>query len=249
MAKKVLTSFKSLIKEAQRRGKVAQNVGVPVSIKLGKRKKPLEVGVDIPESQEVRRMIDASTGMVRAVIMVAAFAGLRASELRGLRWSDVDLKHGQVHIRQRADRYREIGKAKSASAYRTVPIAPLVANTLREWKLGCPKGDGGLVFPTTTGIVIDHKKMLLMLLAVEVKAGVVKNDSKPKYTLHDLRHYFASLCINPREKGGLELTPKEVQVRMGHASIVMTLDRYGHLFPAKNDGAGLAAAVDAIFAT
>jgi integrase len=55
---------------------------------------------------------------------------------------------------------------------------------------------------------------------------------QPKYTgLHTLRHWYASWCINPRSRGGLELTPKVVQERLGHASIQITMDRYGHLFP------------------
>ena len=51
------------------------------------------------------------------------------------------------------------------------------------------------------------------------------------------------------QDGGLELPPKVVQARLGHASIVMTLDRYGHIFPTKDDGAELAEAERAVFAT
>jgi integrase len=66
--------------------------------------------------------------------------------------------------------------------------------------------------------------------------------------LHALRHFYASWCINPRQHGGLELPPKVVQARLGHASIVMTLDTYGHLFPRGDDGAELAAAEKALLA-
>ena len=70
-----------------------------------------------------------------------------------------------------------------------------------------------------------------------------------KYTgLHAFRHFYASWCINPRQDGGLELPPKVVQARLGHASIVMTLDTYGHLFPRGDDGAELAAAEKALLA-
>jgi integrase len=65
----------------------------------------------------------------------------------------------------------------------------------------------------------------------------------PKYSgLHALRHFFASWCINRKTDGGLELPAKVVQDRLGHSTIVMTLDRYGHLFPPGDDTAGLAAA-------
>ena len=64
-----------------------------------------------------------------------------------------------------------------------------------------------------------------------------------KYTgLHALRHFYASWCINRRVDGGLELPLKVVQARLGHASIQMTADRYGHLFPRGDDGAELEAA-------
>ena len=70
-----------------------------------------------------------------------------------------------------------------------------------------------------------------------------------KYTgMHALRHFYASWCINRRADGGLELPAKVVQERLGHASIVMTLDTYSHLFP-RGDDAGIEAAAErALFA-
>ena len=70
-----------------------------------------------------------------------------------------------------------------------------------------------------------------------------------KYTgLHALRHFYASWCINRRVDGGLELPLKVVQARLGHASIQMTADVYGHLFPRGDDGSELAAAERAFLA-
>ena len=66
---------------------------------------------------------------------------------------------------------------------------------------------------------------------------------KPKYTsLHSLRHFYASWCINRRTDGGLELPLKIVQARLGHSSITLTADTYGYLFPRGDDGTELAAA-------
>ena len=65
---------------------------------------------------------------------------------------------------------------------------------------------------------------------------------KPKYALHALRHFYASWCINRRVDGGLELPLKMVQARLGHASVQITADRYGHLFPSADTGAEMAAA-------
>ena len=67
-------------------------------------------------------------------------------------------------------------------------------------------------------------------------AGLVNSAGKPKYTgLHALRHFYASWCINPVERGGQGLPPKVVQELLGHSSIVITMDTYGHLFPRNED--------------
>jgi len=60
---------------------------------------------------------------------------------------------------------------------------------------------------------------------------------EPKYALHAFRHFFASWCINPKDRNGRELPAKVVQEWLGHPSIKMTLDIYGHLFPRSSDSA------------
>jgi integrase len=179
-------------------------------------------------------------------LIVAAFTGLRASELRGLRWADVDLKRSELHVHQRADRWGKIGDPKSESSARTIPIGPFVVNTFRTWKLQSPKSD--LVFANGSGNVENHSNIIQRgFWPTQIAAGVVDHEGKPKYTgLHALRHFYASWCINRRADGGLELPIKMVQERLGHSSIVMTSDRYGHLFPSRDDGAELAAAERAL---
>ena len=75
------------------------------------------------------RLLD---GRCRPLLLTAIFTGLRASELRGLRWNDVDLKRGELHVRQRADRYGKIGAPKSEAGERTVPLPPMLVNALRD---------------------------------------------------------------------------------------------------------------------
>jgi integrase len=246
LARKVLTSLKSLLKAAKR-GHVAANV----SIGRDKRERKLEVGVDIPTPEEIKRLLhaaaDAPIGL-RTLLIVAIFTGLRASELRGLRWKDVDLKHGELHVRQRADRYNEIGQSKSETSTRTIDLGPRVVNALKEWMLACPKGEARLVFPTSKGTIQHHANMLRSLAPLFVAAGLADKDGNPRYALHSLRHYFASWCINRKADGGRELPAKNVQHLLGHASIVMTMDRYGHLFSRGNDRSELAAAEAALWA-
>ena len=166
---------------------------------------------------------------------------MRASELRGLRWPDVDFGKAEINVRQRADRYGTIGPPKSKSGERTIPIGPFVVNTLREWRLACPHD---LVFPNGAGNIERHQNIIPRVWwPVQVAAGVVDAAGKPKYTgLHSVRHFYASWCINPAKDGGLGLAAKAVQERLGHSSIVMTMDVYGHLFPRTDDGSELAAA-------
>lgn len=197
----------------------------------------------------------------RVFLLTNAVTGLRGSELRGLPWTDVDLapKNPRVHVRQRADRYKVIGRPKSEAGDRVVPLTPTAAQELRVWKNQCFRKDGHkveLVFPNQVGNIDDHMNMVKRgLTPIMTAAGIVALDQRgepkigkkdkavPKYTgMHVLRHFFASWCINRKADGGLELPGKVVQERLGHSSIVMTMDTYGHLFPRGDDSAELAAA-------
>ena len=168
---------------------------------------------------------------------------------------DVDLKRGELTVRQRADRYNAVGEPKSEKGRRTLPLGPLVLNTLKEWKLACPKGAHNLVFPSGCGNITRHENIVRRgLMPIQIAAGVTGTSdktgkAKAKYTgLHALRHFYASWCINRRADGGLELPAKLVQERLGHSSIVMTMDIYGHLFPRGDDGEEFAAAERALLA-
>jgi integrase len=249
MARKVLASLKAIIKEAKRRGNVAQNVASDVSIKIDRRsRRKLKVGVDIPTADEIKRMIAVAHGRKRAILIVAAFTGLRSSELRGLRWQDVELDgpEPKLHVRQRADRYRVMGAPKSETSEREMPLGPFVANTLRHWR-GLEKR-GELVFANNAGNVEFHQTIAQRhLQPVQIAAGITKLDDKgrvvAKYPgLHCLRHFYASWLINRKEDGGLGLPLKLVQAWLGHATLAMTADTYGHLFPSSDQHSELAAA-------
>jgi integrase len=249
MARKVLVALKSLLRDAQRRGSVGQNVALSLKrIDANRRgERRLQIGVDIPNAEEIKMLIAAMPERWRPMLLTAIFTGLRASELRGLRWEDVDLKSGELHVRQRADRFNAIGEPKSKAGKRTVPLGPLVLNTLRAWKLRCPRSELGLVFPTPGGGVRRHSALFHAFGDIVRKAGLLDAEGNPKYTgLHALRHFYASWCINRRADGGLELPLKNVQERLGHSTIVLTADRYSHLFPRGDDGAELAAAERAL---
>jgi integrase len=249
----------SVIADAQERGLVGQNVVFSLRasrrgkdrVREGRQKRKLKVGVDIPTPDEMRAIVASldAAGRHRPLLLTAIFTGLRASELRGLRWDDVDLKRGELHVHQRADRYGAIGRPKSEAGERAVPLPPRVVGALREHRLASPPNEFGLVFASGRGGV-DRRQGIVDkgFHPAQVAAGVVDADGAAKYKgLHSLRHFYASWCINRRADGGLELPLKVVQARLGHASIQMTADVYGHLFPRGDDGAELAAAETALF--
>lgn len=262
MVKRVRADLGALLANAQEEGLVARNVvrEVRAGRRRGKerqaesRAKPkLRVGVDIPTPDEIRVIVGVLQGKWRPVLLTVIFTGIRASELRGLRWPNVDLAKREIHVRERADEYKELGRPKSGSGERTIPLPPIVVNTLREWRLQCPKSELGLLFPSPVdaGIVGLQYIVRRGLWPAQIAAGITKvgKDSNGKVTdvakysgLHSLRHFFASWCINRKVDGGLELPAKVVQERLGHSTIAMTLDIYGHLFPRHDDSEELAAA-------
>lgn len=231
MARKVLASVKAILGAAQRRGLVAQNAAQPVRVDVKRREQgKLTVGREIPSKEELNIILEKVAGRWRPLLITAIFTGMRSSELRGLAWNDIDFERRMIHVRQRADAWGAMGPPKSAAGDREIPMAPMVLNVLREWKLACPNGDLGLVFPNGAGKIEHHANIATRgFYALQLDVGMVDPTGKPKYGLHALRHFFASWAI---EQG---FSPKRLQAMLGHSSIGMTFDRYGHLFPSLED--------------
>ena len=225
MVKRVLSSLAAIVGEAQSRGLVAvNNVRAIARIKRERQSERLEM----PSQTELQAIIAATPDRHRTFILTALLAGLRASELRGLVWDDLDLQRGEIHIRRRVDRFGTFGPPKSAAGTRTVPMSPLLLNALRQRRLACPKEELNLVFPNGAGRVENHMNFLHRVFwPIQIAAGVTAmRDGEPdaKYSLHALRHACAALWI------AQGFGPKRIQVMMGHSSITQTFDRYGYLF-------------------
>jgi integrase len=256
MAIRVLRSLSAIIDDAQSRGFVAQNVCARVKVRRAKREKPKIV---IPTKAELQALAVAAQAsaepMALPLFIMAIFAGLRASELRGLAWRNVDLRGAAVSVDQRADLKNAIGPPKSESGHRTIPLPASAVKALREWKLRCPKSEQDLVFPSLAKKVMTHRFMSLNIMGpIQLAAGLAESalDAKgkpradedgnpilqPRYTLHDFRHAAASLWIEQR------VSPKRIQAWMGHSSIQVTYDVYGHLFEQAEQDVAVAAAVE-----
>jgi integrase len=229
MRRKVLTNLKTAISYAQSQGLVAQNVARPAKVAGGEReqaKGPLRAGVDFPSKAELVALLNAAEERQRPFVFLLVYTGMRISELRGLRWRDLDLEIGVLHVRQRVDAWGRFSAPKSANGARDIPLAPSVINTLKRWKLACPPSTLDLVFPNRAGRPFTLQNLHERLLhPLEHKADVLNVNGKPKYGFHAFRHAAASLFIE-----NLHWSPKRVQAVMGHASMSMTYDLYGHLF-------------------
>jgi integrase len=254
MTGKAVRALSGVLREAMRRGLLAQNVAADVKVSRSSRERPKVI---IPTSGELRSLLENADDDLRPLLMTAVMTGLRSSELRGLPWSDVNLKAGSITVSQRADKYCQIGPPKSAAGYRTIPIGSALVTLLKEWKLRCPKGDLGLVFPNTVGGVQDYPHLLRRkFFPLQIASGVCGPDfvdGKPKldtkgdplmkarYGMHALRHAAASAWIKQR------IDIKRLQVWIGHENIELTIDTYGHLIEDPESDVALIVAVQEAF--
>ena len=245
MVRRVMRSLASLIGEAQVRGLAAVNNAQAVIKQKRKRGNARTKSPPVmPTRDELRAIIAATPDRHRPLILTAVFTGLRSSELRGLAWTAVDLKRGEIQVEQRADRYNRLGPPKSEAGSRVIPLSPLLLNTLKTWRLACPHSDLDLVFPNGAGQIENHSNLLWRVFwPIQIAAGVtVKGEdgkADAKYSLHALRHACAALWIEQN------LTPKRIQTLMGHSTVATTFDLYGYLFEARDDDTEAMAAITA----
>ena len=133
-------------------------------------------------------------------------------------------------------------QAQQHNALRTARFTPPQPRAVAMALAASPPTHLDLVFPSIAGGIMSHRYMTLKLLdPVQLAAGLAaggSSASRGRYTLHDFRHAAASLWIEQH------VSPKRVQRWMGHSSIQMTFDTYGHLFNDAEGDAAVAAAVE-----
>ncbi|MGO9021403.1 MAG: tyrosine-type recombinase/integrase [Syntrophobacteraceae bacterium] len=174
--------------------------------------------MSILKPHQIRALLDAAdTGRDRTLFMTAVLTGMREGELLGLKWGDIDWANCQIQVRGTYN-HGKFYEPKTNTSKRRIDLAPELVHELKKWNLACPKGDLNLVFPSTTGTPDSADNMLKRrFFPLLEKAGL------HRIRFHDLRHTYASLLIDQNEN------PKYIQVQMGHSSIKVTMDIYGHL--------------------
>lgn len=147
---------------------------------------------------------------------------MRSSELRGLKWENVDFGARLIHVRQRADERGRLGSLKSDAAHRSVPISSIVASALKAWKLAAPAGSE-IVFCNGKGKAESHANITRRgLEPLQDRLGL------PRRGLHSFRHFYASLLVD-------QGFGPQVMGLLGHSSISMTMDTYASLWPVGED--------------
>ena len=200
--------------------------------------------VDLPKKQraemkafspdESKRFLSAAKDDERAVCLTfALLTGMRPSEYLALRWSDVDLKKGAAVVQRSVTRAKgggfNFGETKTARSRRTVPLPQTLIKDLQhhrrkqleqKLRLGAVYQDQDLVFPTELGTPLAYSN-----LDRRHFKPVCKRAELHGFRLYDLRHSCATLLL------GVGENPKVVAERLGHSTIVLTLDTYSHVLP------------------
>lgn len=171
--------------------------------------------------EEVHRLQEATPNRSRAVIAIAALGGLRFGEIAALREHRIDLQRGQIRIEDalvEVNGTLVLGPPKNKqqrSVSLPSKVMDLISTTMRLF----PPNADGYLFTAEDGGLMRRSNF-----RKRVWIPAVKKADLGKLRFHDLRHTAAALAI------AAGAHPKALQARLGHSSIAVTLDRYGHLF-------------------
>jgi integrase len=153
---------------------------------------------------------------------------MRRGELLALRWGDVDWFSRRIWVRRNVTAHGQFQEPKTRGSVRAIAMPATLATVLREHQLASPfSNEEDLIFASEKGTPLDGHNFVRRVFAPALRRARL-----PKIRFHDLRHTFASLLIAQGEH------PKLISEQLGHASVQITLDRYGHLLPASYDSAG-----------
>jgi integrase len=209
-----------ICRRARARGQIAANPvdGVELPAVRGRRDR-------VADPREAAALLRALEPRDRVIWATAMYAGLRLGELQALHGEDIDLKRGVIDVRRGWDQYEGEQTPKSRAGERRVPI---VAALRPELDRALQARDHGLVFGRSATLPFSPSTLDTRAARAWKAAGLAP------IGLHECRHTFASLMI------AAGVNAKALQTFMGHASITITLDRYGHLFPgAESEAAAL----------
>ncbi|MFJ8308765.1 MULTISPECIES: tyrosine-type recombinase/integrase [unclassified Streptomyces] len=190
-----------------------------------------------PTVAQVRAMAAVMPPYLRAAIVVLAGSGLRIGELLGLKVSDIDFKNGTIRVERQRLQSGLIGPPKTGKSRRTVPVGEVVIDALLAHLAARPSKEWLFTMEEYEPLNYRRWKTEWNCARKELQKAENKAAERqrrkpvelPHMTTHDLRHFFASALI----AGGASV--KQVQLVLGHASAVITLRTYAHLWPGEED--------------
>ena len=175
---------------------------------------------------QVRVFLEHVPSPLYPFFVTATLTGLRLGELLAMRWANLDWDNAAYNVRERIYK-RFFNTPKSRGSVRAVDLSPKVIEALRGHRtqqnktkllMGSNYEDTDLIFCRENGGPRTNNQPMRRALIEALKAA-----GCPVLRFHDLRHTYAALLI---AQGA---SPKYIQAQLGHASIKMTLDIYGHL--------------------
>jgi integrase len=184
--------------------------------------------------EEARRLLSAIAGdRLEPLFLLVLSAGLRRGEVLGLRWSDIDLPGQVMYVRQtlqRVDGDLRFVPPKTHRSARPLPLSNLAIRALKQQRAAqaAERLRAGehwhgldLVFASTIGTPLEPRNVNRRFDDLRSRAGLTW------LRLHDLRHAFATFLLDQ----GVEL--RTVMELLGHSTIRLTADTYGHVLPAR----------------
>ncbi|MDD3012386.1 MAG: tyrosine-type recombinase/integrase [Candidatus Gastranaerophilales bacterium] len=151
------------------------------------------------------------------ILLTAISTGLRRGELIALNWSDINFKECKISVSKSIFR-GQIQEPKTKTSIRKVNMPRILIDVLKELK---EKSKSEIIFTNKEGNHLDPDNMVKRHFLPNLKSAGINKQIR----FHDLRHTFASALI------AQNVPIKYIQAQMGHSSIQVTLDRYGHLMP------------------
>ena len=167
--------------------------------------------------EQLNRILALAEEPWRTLFCILTMEGLRAGEVLGLQWDDIDLGRQLLHVRRSAW-YGRLQTAKSASSETILPIPETLMKVLKEYKAQWVPNPRGLLFVTRNGRPPSSNKV------VEYHLWTILDALKiPRCGLHAFRHSHTALLL---DSGA---TPKVVQRQLRHSDARTTLEIYGHV--------------------
>ena len=208
-----LTVIKLLFRQALRWGYIKNNPTENVE-----RPKIEKAEIEILSPEEIEVLLINSEQPYRIAFLTAFLTGMRAGELWGLQWDDIDWNSKQIHVKRSVWK-KQFQTPKSKKSIRKIDLTERLVREFKLWKLACPISEHNLVFPSPEGYITIHDNVMKRFYCPALRRAKIRHVS-----FHSLRHSNASMRIRVGQN------IKYIQGQMGHATINMTLDVYGHLF-------------------